>query len=239
VSTAITTDPTRTGGLRARFRRRIPQAWRTPLGITGAAVATVWILVAVLGPVLWPYGPLAQDFARLEAPSGAHWFGTDELGRDVFTRVLAGARVTVPLAMLLVGLSVVVGGILGLAAGFFAVFFYRRRTGGRLNVKAGMRMGWITGVMMFVITTVIFTLTIIPVAASGGIGAMFRSQFKNLSDPKVQEALKMLDTGPGLAAALLATLFMLFIFITLLSMAGGALGAKMTGRGETASGSSV
>jgi peptide/nickel transport system permease protein len=119
MSTAITTDPMRTGGLRARFRRRIPQAWRTPLGITGAMVATLWILVAVLGPVLWPYGPLAQDFARLEAPSGAHWFGTDELGRDVFTRVLAGAQVTVPLALLLVGLSVVVGGILGLAAGFF------------------------------------------------------------------------------------------------------------------------
>ena len=135
----------------------------------------------------------------------------------------------------------VVNLLLWLAAGFFAVFFYGRRTGCRLNVKAGMRMGWITGVMMFVITTVIFTLTIIPVAAAGGISATLRSQsqFKNLSDPKVQDALKMLDTGPGLAAFLLAILFMLFILITLLSMAGGALGAKMTGRGETASGSSV
>jgi len=99
--------------------KRVPQAWRTPLGITGAVVAALWILVAVLGPLLWPYGPLAQDFPRLDAPNGAHWFGTDELGRDVFTRVLAGAQVTVPLALLLVGLSVVVGGVLGLAAGFF------------------------------------------------------------------------------------------------------------------------
>jgi peptide/nickel transport system permease protein len=105
--------------LRARFRAGVPQAWRTPLGITGAAVALVWILVAVLGPALWPYGPLAQDFPRLEAPSAAHWFGTDELGRDVFTRVLAGAQLTVPLALLLVGLSVAIGGVLGLAAGFF------------------------------------------------------------------------------------------------------------------------
>ncbi|GAA3040567.1 ABC transporter permease [Pseudonocardia yunnanensis] len=119
LSDAISTDPLRSSGLRARFRKGVPQAWRTPLGVTGAAVATLWILVAVLGPALWPYGPLAQDFPRLEAPSGAHWFGTDELGRDVFTRVLAGAQVTVPLALLLVGLSVVVGGILGLAAGFF------------------------------------------------------------------------------------------------------------------------
>ena len=119
MTTAIGTDPLRSTGLRARFRKRIPQAWRTPLGVTGAAVAVLWIVVAVLGPVLWPYGPLAQDFPRLEAPGGAHWFGTDELGRDVFTRVLAGAQVTVPLALLLVGLSVVVGGVLGLAAGFF------------------------------------------------------------------------------------------------------------------------
>jgi peptide/nickel transport system permease protein len=118
LSDTISTDPLRSRGLRARFRKRVPQAWRTPLGITGVVVATLWILVAVLGPALWPYGPLAQDFPRLEAPSGAHWFGTDELGRDVFTRVLAGAQVTVPLALLLVGLSVVVGGILGLAAGF-------------------------------------------------------------------------------------------------------------------------
>jgi peptide/nickel transport system permease protein len=119
LSDAISADPLRSSGLRARFRKRVPQAWRTPLGVTGAVVATLWILVAVLGPALWPYGPLAQDFPRLEAPSGAHWFGTDELGRDVFTRVLAGAQVTVPLALLLVGLSVVVGGVLGLAAGFF------------------------------------------------------------------------------------------------------------------------
>ena len=73
------------GPLRARFRTRIPQAWRTPLGVTGAVVALLWILVAVLGPALWPHDPLSQDFTRLEAPSAAHLFGTDELGRDVLS----------------------------------------------------------------------------------------------------------------------------------------------------------
>ena len=119
--------------------------------------------------------------------------------------------------------------VLWVAAGFSAVFLYRRRTGVLLNVRAGVRLGWITGVLMFVITTVIFTLTVIPAAANGGIATMFKSQFKNAADPNVQEALHMLETGPGLATILLATLFMLFCFITLLAMAGGALGAKLVG----------
>jgi peptide/nickel transport system permease protein len=99
-------------------RRRLPAAWRAPLGIIGAVVSGLWILVAILGPLLWPYDPLAQDFPRLQAPGSGHLFGTDELGRDVLARVLAGARVTVPLALLLVGLSVLVGASLGAAAGF-------------------------------------------------------------------------------------------------------------------------
>jgi len=119
------------------------------------------------------------------------------------------------------------------AAGFCAVYLYRRRTGALINVRGGVSLGWITGVIMFVLTTVIFTVTVLPMASSGGIAAMFRSQFKNASDPNVQEALRMLDTSSGLAAILLATLFMLFIFITLLSMAGGALGAMMGSRNQS------
>ena len=123
--------------------------------------------------------------------------------------------------------------ILWIAAGFLAVFFHGRRTGVLLNVRAGARLGWITGVIMFAITTVIFTLTIVPVAANGGIATLFRQQLKNPSDPNVQEALRMLETTPGLATVLIAMLFMLFVFITLLSMAGGALGAKFVGRNQS------
>jgi hypothetical protein len=122
--------------------------------------------------------------------------------------------------------------LLWIAAGFLAVFFHRRRTGTSLNVRAGVRLGWITGVIMFAITTVIFTLTVVPVAANGGIATLFRQQLKNPTDPNVQEALRMLETTPGLAAILLVMLFMLFVFITLLSMAGGALGAKFVSRNQ-------
>jgi len=124
--------------------------------------------------------------------------------------------------------------LLWIAGGFLAVFFHRRRTGDLLNVRAGVRLGWVTGVIMFAITTVIFTLTVVPVAASGGIANLFRQQLKNPTDPNVQEALRMLESAPGMVTVMLVMLFMLFVFITLLSMAGGALGAKFVGRGESA-----
>jgi len=121
--------------------------------------------------------------------------------------------------------------LLWIAAGFLAVYFHRRRTGVPLNVRSGVRLGWITGVLMFAVTTVIFTLTVVPLAANGGIVTLFRQQLRNnASDPNVQEALRMLETTPGLAAILLVMLFMLFVFITLLSMAGGALGSKFVSR---------
>ncbi len=141
------------------------------------------------------------------------------------------AFVVAPVAFLVSGIPAL-NVVLWLAAGFLAVLFHGRRTGVLLNVRAGVRLGWITGVFMFAITTVIFTLTVVPMAANGGIAALFRQQLKNPTDPNVQEALRMLETAPGLFAILLVMLFMLFVFITLLSMAGGALGSKFVGRNQ-------
>src|SRR5262249_21283512 len=61
----------------------------------------------------------AQDFTALQSPSSKHLFGTDELGRDVFSRVLYGARISIPIAALLIGLSVIIGISLGVIAGYF------------------------------------------------------------------------------------------------------------------------
>jgi hypothetical protein len=112
--------------------------------------------------------------------------------------------------------------VMWLGAGYFAVFFYRRSTGHLLNLGAGLRMGWITGVMMFGIVAVLFTAFVIVFNASGGI-AVFQSEFRNASDPKVQEAIQTLRSGSGIAVFLMQ----LFLFITCLSMVGGALGAKL------------
>ncbi|MEV5753303.1 ABC transporter permease [Actinoallomurus sp. NPDC052308] len=98
---------------------RLPEAWRRPLAVTGLVVTVAWLIVVIAAPVLAPYDPLAQKFPRLSPPGGAHWFGTDDLGRDVFSRVLYGARLSIPLTLLLVALSVVIGGLLGACAGYF------------------------------------------------------------------------------------------------------------------------
>jgi peptide/nickel transport system permease protein len=99
--------------------RWVRPEWRTPLAVVGAAIAIVWILVAIFAPLLAPHDPLAQTFVPFSPPSREHLFGTDELGRDVFSRTLYGARISLPLGVLLVALASTIGGILGAVAGYF------------------------------------------------------------------------------------------------------------------------
>jgi peptide/nickel transport system permease protein len=78
------------------------------------------LFVAVFGPVIAPYDPLASDASRaLQPPSADHWFGTDNLGRDVFSRVLVATRLDLMISVAAVALSFVVGSALGAAAGYF------------------------------------------------------------------------------------------------------------------------
>lgn len=85
-----------------------------------AALFLLLIFVAVFGPMLTPYDPLASDVANtLQAPSATHWFGTDNLGRDIFSRVIVATRLDLSIAVAAVSLSFVLGSISGAAAGFF------------------------------------------------------------------------------------------------------------------------
>jgi peptide/nickel transport system permease protein len=88
--------------------------------IAGAVILGFWILSAIFGNLLVPHDPLAQDLLQINrAPSGSHWFGTDQLGRDVFSRVITGSRdilITAPLATLI---GTVLGTILGLVMGYY------------------------------------------------------------------------------------------------------------------------
>jgi peptide/nickel transport system permease protein len=108
--------------LALRFRGRrswVRPTWRQPLALTGAGIACVWVVVAVFAPLIAPHDPLDQLFTPAQAPSLHHLFGTDELGRDVFSRVIYGSRVSLPIAILLVVLSATIGGLVGALAGYF------------------------------------------------------------------------------------------------------------------------
>jgi peptide/nickel transport system permease protein len=94
------------------FRRRVVLA--------GAAILAVVALAALLAPWIAPYDPMAlKVLDRLQSPRATHWFGTDELGRDVFSRVIFGARYSLLIGALVVIVSMACGVLLGLAAGFF------------------------------------------------------------------------------------------------------------------------
>jgi peptide/nickel transport system permease protein len=86
----------------------------------GAAIVIVAALAAAIGPVLTPFDPAAQNLAlRLAGPTSEHWFGLDELGRDILARVLAGARISFLVGVTVVSVSASVGTLLGAVAGYF------------------------------------------------------------------------------------------------------------------------
>lgn len=96
-------------------------AWRRlPAGLTvGGTIVAIIIVLAVLGPWIVPYEPDAFSMReRLQAPSAAHWFGTDEFGRDVFSRVLAGAHYSLLMGFGATSISLAIGVPLGMIAAF-------------------------------------------------------------------------------------------------------------------------
>jgi peptide/nickel transport system permease protein len=92
---------------------------RNRMAMFGVVVVVLWIAIAALAPLVVPYDPVDQDLKhRLHAPSTLHWFGVDGLGRDVFSRVLYGGRVSLPVAAVVVLLAAAFGTVYGGLAGF-------------------------------------------------------------------------------------------------------------------------
>lgn len=91
----------------------------SPIVVFGLAIVIIWILLAFLAPVIAPRDPLSQEVVdRLQAPSSNYWMGTDELGRDIFSRVLYGGRITIPAALVVVIVDSLLGTIVGAIAGY-------------------------------------------------------------------------------------------------------------------------
>ncbi len=107
---------------RRTFRQSIfwRQFRRNPLAIAGGVVVLVLALLAALAPLLAPYDPAAYDVKQILLPPGpAHWFGTDQLGRDVLSRMLYGARISMSVGFVSVGIAVLIGTLIGTLAAYY------------------------------------------------------------------------------------------------------------------------
>ncbi len=129
---------------------------KSPLAMFGLAIILLLVFCAIFAEMISPYDPTAQDLAHMfETPSSAHWLGTDEFGRDILSRLIYGARVSLQVGFVAVGIALVLGGFLGAVSGYY---------GGRLD-NAIMRV-------MDVLLSIPQTLLAIAIVAALGPSLM-------------------------------------------------------------------
>uniref|UniRef100_UPI00242DF246 ABC transporter permease n=1 Tax=Pandoraea pnomenusa TaxID=93220 RepID=UPI00242DF246 len=117
---ACAAAPVASERLPRRRYRGLRKFARNRAAVAGALIVALAVFVALFAPWLSPYDPIATSFMTVrQAPSVLHWFGTDELGRDVLARMIFGARASLAAGVVSVGIAVVVGVPLGLLAGYF------------------------------------------------------------------------------------------------------------------------
>jgi peptide/nickel transport system permease protein len=102
-----------------QVKRPLLGRWSNPIGVVGALIVGFMILVALFGQYVWTIDPDAQDYERLLSPNWTNPMGTDELGRDILARIIHGARVSLQVGFISVGIAAVFGTTLGLIAGFY------------------------------------------------------------------------------------------------------------------------
>lgn len=120
----VLSQPTDSALSRSAIRSPWRDFWRSfihnPMAIVSGGFVLLLVLVAIFAPVLSPCDPMDSDWSALAiSPSAAHWFGTDDLGRDILSRILYGARISLYIGIVSVTLGMVVGVILGLLAGYY------------------------------------------------------------------------------------------------------------------------
>lgn len=121
-----------------------------------------------------------------------------------------------------------------LAAGVLSVWFYQRRTGASLTVLAGARMGWITGVFLFALFLVLFTISVIPAIESGEMQKVQQAALQgSFSEADITRVKEIFENPLMLGLSILLFMGIYFVGATTLSSLGGMLGAKLLGRNES------
>ena len=112
-------------GRKPRWRTVLRKAWQLRMGVFGALLLAMLLIMAVFSPFVATHDPYLQDIVnRLELPgflggTSDHWLGTDQLGRDLYSRIVYGARVSLMIGVSAVVVSAIIGVMLGLLAGYF------------------------------------------------------------------------------------------------------------------------
>jgi ABC-type dipeptide/oligopeptide/nickel transport system permease subunit len=126
-----------------RFRHHTP-------AMIGLGIIVTFVVLAILAPVISPYDPNAQDLAvSIQGPSGSHWLGTDQLGRDMATRLMYGTRISLLIGVVAVAIGLVIGVPLGMIAGYY---------GGWADLAISRFAD-----MMFAFTSILLALTLVAV----------------------------------------------------------------------------
>ncbi len=121
----------------SRLQARMGRAYRVstalignPLAALGLFIVVLLMVTAILAPLIAPYSPIGQSLGnRLQPPSWAHWMGTDELGRDIYSRVIYGSRITLTIVLLVAVISAPVGLLAGAVSGYFGGWIDRTMMG--------------------------------------------------------------------------------------------------------------
>ena len=107
------------GKERSRLRAVVQMWRRRTSGVVGLLLVLFFIVLAGVAPWVAPHDPIAQPAERLLPPDGTYWLGADEFGRDILSRLIYGARVSLQVGVISVGIALLLGGALGLVAGYY------------------------------------------------------------------------------------------------------------------------
>jgi peptide/nickel transport system permease protein len=106
------------------MKKALSRLFQNKFGVLGGLFLLLLVILAVFAPWLAPYNPVKQDYMSvLQPPSAKHWFGTDALGRDILSRIIYGAQVSLKAGIISVGIALVIGVPVGLISGYFKGFW--------------------------------------------------------------------------------------------------------------------
>ncbi|HEX5226516.1 MAG TPA: zinc ribbon domain-containing protein [Bryobacteraceae bacterium] len=164
---------------------------------------------------------LAAPVARAQTPLDISFHNrlAVRIGFIAAAAAVVVCLIPIPLAWLRLPISLI-------AAGFLAVYLYSRRTGQALTLRSGARMGWITGIFLFILFSVLFTIAMVMVTTQGGLEKQLQTQIAP-NDPRWEMLRQILNNPAMIVAEMIFILMFFFVILTALPMIGGALGAKV------------